>query len=69
MKCPFRSVVSVRHIRYATQKETGDCETITEFAECLEHECPYYGRRILRHRENGGFEQVLEPCCRRALND
>ena len=62
MKCPFRTVRKVRLLEASVYEEE------MEFAKCLEYECPYYGKRIMRHRAEGGFEKVIEPGCRR-VND
>ena len=69
MKCPFRTIRHVRYITYATKANTTDYDETTEFAECLESECPYFGKTVMEHRPTGGFQAVIRPICRRADND
>ena len=40
MKCPFRTVT----ITEPFSAKAGNVTSV-EFAECLEHECPYWGKK------------------------
>lgn len=62
MKCPFRTITITEPWR------TGS-KTKVEFSECVEKECPYYGKTVLQHRPMGGFETVVMPVCRRVENE
>ena len=58
MKCPFR-------------KEThtmGDW-VVENFGECYKEECPFYGKTEYKKRYNGGYNEVMNPVCRRACEE
>jgi len=63
MRCPFRTTT----VTEAFNSKSGSVTTV-EYAECLKHECPYFGKRVARLRTSGGFERVVEPVCRRIDN-
>ena len=63
MECPFRTITVTEE--FSAKKGS---VVSTEFAECLKHDCPFYGKDIQRHRAAGGFETVKMPICRRADN-
>ena len=55
MKCPFR-------------KEThtmGDW-VVENFGVCYEKECPFYGKTEYKKRYSGGYDELINPVCRRA---
>lgn len=58
MKCPYRKEIH----------QMGDY-TIENFGECYGNECPFYGKREMKHRYNGGFEEIIKPICRRAYEE
>lgn len=62
MKCPFRPTT----IRV---EAANTCREETIFEDCYGAECPYYGKMERRHRNAGGFETVVVPCCRRCEDD
>lgn len=64
MKCPFRTI-TISEPFYAREGSA----TRVEFSECIEKECPYYGKTVLQHRPMGGFESVVMPVCRRIENE
>ena len=64
MKCPFRTITTKE------QLATKQVEIVTtDFLECLEEQCPYWGRTVLEHRSQGGFRTVKDPVCRRAADN
>ena len=72
MKCPFRTTKIVKttigdnpfHPAYG---KPVNVEESIEFQPCLGIDCPYFGKRELRHSQNGGYRQITNPVCRRAV--
>lgn len=67
MKCPFRTIRKVRY-RHPEFTNPVDYDETTDFAECLEKQCPYYGQTVREHSPEGGWRTVTLPKCRRAEN-
>lgn len=64
MKCPFRIIKTIKQM--ANNKIV---RVINEYADCLEGECPYYGRQITRlDQRTMRWETVTEQGCRRVDN-
>lgn len=58
MKCPFRKEIH----------RMGDW-TIEDFGECYKEECPFYGKKELQKRYEGGYNEVINPLCRRVCEE
>lgn len=63
MKCPFRTIRKVRYLSYATKQNTSDYDETTEFAECLDTKCPYWGSIGSAAYNNNVYGSVMG--CRR----
>lgn len=63
MKCPFQTITTEK-LEEKTTKITG-----VVFADCLEDECPFYGKEVYRFNQRTlRKEKYLQPVCRRADN-
>ena len=61
MKCPFRTTVKTEQL----YSQHGTVVT-TEFAECLEDECPYfYSKLTLTYNQLRGPDTGTKMACRR----
>ena len=70
MKCPFRTIKKVRFLSYVTKVNETDYDETVEFAECLELECPYWGKKVKRLSDaTSRWETVISPVCRRCEED
>ena len=72
MKCPFRTTKTIKttveenpfHPNYGKPKKI---EETLDFEPCLGIECPFFGKRELRCSPNGGYHQIINPVCRKAV--
>ena len=74
MKCPFRITKTIKNhyvdnVFSATHGKIGSVTESIEFAECLEKDCPYYGKTVMKHRQSGGYEFVTDSACRKVEDD
>lgn len=65
MKCPFRTITTVEQFNTKIGSVTR-----VEFADCIEKECPFYGKEAIKFNEcTMRREKVFISTCRRADNE
>lgn len=70
MKCPFRTTTNTK-TNYGSNPfnesygKPIDTVVTVNFAECIENECPYFGKPVYELTANG-MKKNLQPICRKA---
>ena len=71
MKCPFRTITKTETSygsdsrNAATYCKPIDSVVTVDFAECIEKDCPYFGKMVYELTDNG-MKKSLQPICRKA---
>lgn len=75
MKCPFRIKKTVENLFsdnpfHSSYGKVCTTTESTEFEECLENDCPYYGVKPKTGvKENGDLLTLTLPICRKVENN
>ena len=65
MKCPWITETIHKPERYGNYGRI-PAKDIVKFGDCLKEECPFWGKEVKEHRQEGGYRTVTRPICRRA---
>ncbi len=71
MKCPFRTRTNTKTIYGTNPFEPNyskpiDSVVSVDFEECIENDCPYFGKEVYKITCNGTKTRTLQPICRKA---
>lgn len=68
MKCPWQTITTIIPAIYHPVEMTRYEQHITEFADCIKEECPFWTAITDRaHRQEGGYQTLVRYKCTREV--